>query len=219
MSSTTWKRRGKDDPVLKDARNTDIVIPIIGRTGAGKSTFINTLLEERVVNVGDGSLCCTAVLKPVIIPGPPGTSGRLVFVDTPGFDQTGLDDSEISRRISVWLAASYSDSMKLGGVIYLRDITDKRRPGTTLKAINVFINLCYGHDNQKSVVLATTKWQTIDTAVGQRREEKLDTHWWKEMLNAGAQKFRFHNDKESAWDIVNAIIDRYKKSSLDPKSH
>ena len=31
---------------------------------------------------------------------------RLVLVDTPGFDDTDVSDSEILRRIAVWLAAS-----------------------------------------------------------------------------------------------------------------
>jgi hypothetical protein len=32
--------------------------------------------------------------------------GRLVLVDTPGFDDTYVDDGEILRRISVWLGLS-----------------------------------------------------------------------------------------------------------------
>lgn len=31
---------------------------------------------------------------------------RLILVDTPGFDDLFLEDTEILRRISVWLAAS-----------------------------------------------------------------------------------------------------------------
>jgi len=31
---------------------------------------------------------------------------RLVLVDTPGFDDTNVSDSEILRRIAVWLAYS-----------------------------------------------------------------------------------------------------------------
>ncbi|KAF8959518.1 P-loop containing nucleoside triphosphate hydrolase protein [Flammula alnicola] len=207
----------KDDPIMKDARNTDIVIPIMGPTGVGKSTFINTLLGGTVVTVGHELNSCTAKLEPVIVPSPPGTAGRLVIVDTPGFDDTYVDDSEILRRISVWLAASYSDSMKLGGVIYLHEITQVRMLGTTRRNIDVFMKLC-GHNSLKSVILGTTKWdQGVTLAVGQQREKQLEDNYWKEMLNAGAQKFRIRNDKESAWNIINVIIDRYKKNNLDPK--
>ena len=31
---------------------------------------------------------------------------RLILVDTPGFNDTYIDDSEILRRIAVWLASS-----------------------------------------------------------------------------------------------------------------
>lgn len=35
-----------------------------------------------------------------------GKARRLIVVDTPGFDDTFVDDSEILRRISLWLAHS-----------------------------------------------------------------------------------------------------------------
>lgn len=31
---------------------------------------------------------------------------RLILVDTPGFDDTYIDDAEVLRRIAVWLAVS-----------------------------------------------------------------------------------------------------------------
>ncbi|KAJ2924086.1 hypothetical protein H1R20_g13011, partial [Candolleomyces eurysporus] len=84
-----------------DARDTDIVIPIIGRGGAGKSTFINYLLQGascsgKAVLVGHGLDPCTTQLEYVVI-----DSGcrselkdiinrKIVLVDTPGLDGTDL---------------------------------------------------------------------------------------------------------------------------------
>jgi len=49
-------------------------------------------------------------VSPVVIdpiPGFPGLKGyRLVLLDTPGFDDTFLDDIEILKRIAAWLAVS-----------------------------------------------------------------------------------------------------------------
>ena len=48
---------------------------------------------------------CPVVIDP--IPGFPGLAGhRLILVDTPGFDDTFVDDVEILKRIAKWLAAS-----------------------------------------------------------------------------------------------------------------
>ena len=47
------------------------------------------------------------MLPPEIIPrDEQGLHGRVVIVDTPGFDNTYEEDVEILRRIAVWLAAS-----------------------------------------------------------------------------------------------------------------
>jgi hypothetical protein len=62
------------------------------------------------MQVGNSLASCTSKLDYVVIdPIPnhaPFNSGRIVVVDTPGFDDTFEDDSEILRRIAVWLASS-----------------------------------------------------------------------------------------------------------------
>ncbi len=62
--------------------------------------------------VGHSLQSCTATLNPVEVKFPPekehlrNQGRRLIIVDTPGFDDTFVDDSEILRRVSVWLALS-----------------------------------------------------------------------------------------------------------------
>jgi hypothetical protein len=99
----------------------------MGPTGVGKSTvgitlrrdifstaqamelqFINTVCGTTATKVNHGLDSCTTLLKPVVvnIPKGPFRGRRLVLVDTPGFDDTLRDDSEILHRIAFWLAAS-----------------------------------------------------------------------------------------------------------------
>jgi len=69
-------------------------------------------MGKDVVIVGHDLKSRTAQLTPVISPitKPAHLRGkRLVLVDTPGFDDTYTSDSEILRRIAIWLASSYVD--------------------------------------------------------------------------------------------------------------
>ena len=64
-------------------------------------------MGREVVKAGHRLQSCTAEIQPVIMdPHPNDPSRRLVFVDTPGFDDTYVDDAEIHRRIAAWLALS-----------------------------------------------------------------------------------------------------------------
>ena len=56
--------------------------------------------------VGHGLTSCTSKLQYEIVNPPPLKGYRVIIVDTPGFDDTYVDDEEILRRIAVWLASS-----------------------------------------------------------------------------------------------------------------
>ncbi|KJA26251.1 hypothetical protein HYPSUDRAFT_308868 [Hypholoma sublateritium FD-334 SS-4] len=176
----------------------DIVIPVMGPTGVGKSTFINSLLTEGQPQmlVGHSLMSCTSTINPVVVNFPSdtnhlqvdakGENRRLIIVDTPGFDDTFVDDSEILRRISLWLAQSYTKNMKLAGVIYLHDITQTRMLGTTRRNLDMFRKLV-GDKALSAVVLGTTKWGSVDELVARRRQSELADSYWKEMSDAGSR--------------------------------
>lgn len=113
-------------------RLTDFLPSVMGPTGAGKSTvrfhifliapiftymkFINQLLGRVVVKVGSELKSCTTNLQAVDVPADvvndklPHQSAnqakKLIIVDTPGFDDTSVDDYEILQRVAKWLADS-----------------------------------------------------------------------------------------------------------------
>jgi GTPase Era involved in 16S rRNA processing len=62
------------------------------------------LVGRDVTCVSDDINSCTQKIEPFIITRANGP--RIVLVDTPGFDDTFLDDTEILRRIAIWLATS-----------------------------------------------------------------------------------------------------------------
>ncbi|KAH0578625.1 hypothetical protein H2248_003763 [Termitomyces sp. 'cryptogamus'] len=219
--TTTEKRavwKGKEQKVedrfLSDPRDTDFVIPVMGPTGAGKSTFINYVAGQNVTIVGHNLKSETQQLQHVVLPHPTESTRRIIIVDTPGFDDTYVADSEILRRISVWLARSYSANMTLAGVIYLHEISQTRMLGTARKNLDMF-NKLIGHDATRNVVLATTKWGDIPEAVGIRREEQLKDRHWKGMIDLGATLLSFRDSRESGWTIIQHIID---SAAIQPQS-
>jgi hypothetical protein len=58
------------------------------------------------MTVGNALHSCTKNIQHVIVPHPGDPTRRIVFVDTPGFDDTYIDDAEILKLIAVWLARS-----------------------------------------------------------------------------------------------------------------
>ena len=69
--------------------------------------MINRLAGEEVVVVGHGLESCTTEIKPVIIQHLAEENRRIILVDTPGFDDTYIDNAGILKHIAIWLAQSY----------------------------------------------------------------------------------------------------------------
>jgi hypothetical protein len=70
------------------------------------SQFINAAAGKVLAGVGHSLLSATATVEPITIPYPREPSRQIIFVDTPGFDDTYIDDSRILKLIADWLAKS-----------------------------------------------------------------------------------------------------------------
>jgi ankyrin repeat protein len=99
-------------------------------------------------------------------------------VDTPGFDDTYRSDTDVLREIAAWLTDSYSNQVKLKGIIYLYRIMDERMQGSAKRNLFMFKKLC-GPKPLNNVNLATTTWSSVNparpwdviTGAGDRHEE------------------------------------------------
>ncbi|KAF9004205.1 P-loop containing nucleoside triphosphate hydrolase protein [Cyathus striatus] len=207
----TWKRKStvtkKHDIIIDGGKPTDIIIILMGPTGVGKSTFINSLFGEDVTTVGHELRSCTSNLKHIVRPLPTDPARRLVIVDTPGFNNTYEDEEEVLKRVSVWLAASYMADMKLCGIIYLYEISQCRMLGATRKNIQMFRRLC-GEEALSSVVLGTTKWSEVSDDIRNSRLLQIKQNFWKEIADCGSEVFKLENTGASAWMVVNFLLQR-----------
>src|SRR5579862_2518370 len=95
-----------------------------------------------------------------------------ILVDTPGFDDSRKNDGEITELILTWLRDSLMQGTRLNGVIYLHRISDPRMGGTAVRNSRMFRKLC-GVNAFKNVILATTFWEKVSPADGDRREREL----------------------------------------------
>ncbi|KAF8998790.1 hypothetical protein BDQ17DRAFT_1328590 [Cyathus striatus] len=220
MAKTTkiWSSAGisvkEGDTWIEDGKPTDTIIAywdevsVMGPPGSGKSTFINTLFNGKITVGGHGR---TDVM-PVICPHPYIRDSRLFIVEFPGFGHTAVDDAEILRKLSVWLAMSYVRDMKLAGVIYLHRIWSTPMIGTSRTNLQIFRKL-WGVDNNSSVVLGTTRWSEVTESAGISRLEKLKKSLWSDLIQGGSEIFKFDDTQQSAWKMVSHLL---QKGHINP---
>ncbi|KAG6331487.1 hypothetical protein ID866_7601 [Astraeus odoratus] len=183
----------------------DVIVAVMGPTGAGKSTFIGRAVGSPDARVGHDLTTFTTQVRAVRYPHSDGIR-NIVLLDTPGFDDTYLTDTRILRTIADWLKETYKQNAKLSGILYFRRITDPRVAGTPLRNLNMFKELC-GKDNFKNIILVTTMWDELqtDTQLGTQREKELVSDFWQPMIRLGSTTHRFDGTEECAWNIINSI--------------
>ncbi|RPB04275.1 P-loop containing nucleoside triphosphate hydrolase protein [Choiromyces venosus 120613-1] len=161
------------------------MIAVMGKTGTGKTSFVNALTGNNDLTVGHGLEACTQDVQTAKTT----ISGREVWlIDTPGFDDTHRSDVDILSTIATWVQAASSQSNQLTGIIYFHRITDTRMEGSNMKNLRMFRELC-GEKNFSNVILLTTMWGKVDEEEGKRREQELQsrTTFWGRLCAGGAQ--------------------------------
>ncbi|KAG1740776.1 P-loop containing nucleoside triphosphate hydrolase protein [Suillus paluster] len=202
----TPKKTSNPDLDLGDwePRDSDIVILMLGQTGSGKSTFINVAAGRAIAPVTDAMTSCTKFIRPFVITHPQ-NSTRVILVDTPGFNDTWVDDRGILKRIVDWLKQLDERGARATGIIYLHDITQSRVSKEGPKAPMSPVKLDHP-SMSKNVVLATTKWEELGlNSNGAQREAELLDIYWKTMLEKGSTADRFTKTHKSAWQIADCI--------------
>ncbi|OTB09449.1 hypothetical protein M426DRAFT_316001 [Hypoxylon sp. CI-4A] len=182
--------------------NKDVLIAVMGMTGSGKTTFISKVTGRTDLKIGHGLTSCTQeiqVAETVL-------GGRVVrFVDTPGFSDTYLSDTEVLEMIADYLAAAYSKDMRLSGLIYLHPISENRVTHHATKNLEMFRKLT-GNENLKNVILTASMWDKVSPEERERRETELQNKFWKLTLMLGAKYIRYDGSVQSAKNIALKLV-------------
>ncbi|KAH7905075.1 P-loop containing nucleoside triphosphate hydrolase protein [Hygrophoropsis aurantiaca] len=197
------KRKAYPDTSIVDDGQSDVIILVMGLTGAGKSTFINAVVGREAVTICHDLTSSSAPIRHAVLPHPRDNSRRIILVDTPGFDDTYRDDTDILKCIACWLSESYKNK-KVTGIIYLHEIT---QPRTAHQTIQIIKNIC-GSRAYSNLALATTKWSYIGDRAKATERERLLSSAWKDMIDLGSTLHQFHDTSESGWNIIAAMLDK-----------
>ncbi|OAG34727.1 hypothetical protein AYO21_11119 [Fonsecaea monophora] len=143
---------------------------------------------------------------------------RIIFIDTPGFDDTIRPDAAILREIANWLNKAHKGGIKLTGIVYLHAINSPRVGGTARNNLRMFKKLC-GEDSMSSVALATTHWGSgaaeRERQHARHKELLEDVGFWKPMILHGATPFIHDRERRSALEIVRHLLDNRPQDGID----
>ncbi|EEH11133.1 conserved hypothetical protein [Histoplasma capsulatum G186AR] len=180
-----------------------IVIPIMGLTGSGKSTFISLL--------ADGPGTNTIEIYPYQI----NQATRVALVDIPSFNNASRSDITTLSSIANFLCQIYSNDIKLGGIIYLHDIIARRMDSHALHSLRMFKKLC-GAEGLSNAIMITNMWEILPTfEEGVSRERELRDRYWSGILGHGGMMMRHDGSRSSAKEIIKTCF-RYNQHLIAP---
>ncbi|KAK6506841.1 hypothetical protein TWF481_005301 [Arthrobotrys musiformis] len=184
-------------------KDKEVLIAVMGMTGAGKTTFISKATGKTDLKIGHDLESCT---REISVHETKIDDVTVRFVDTPGFSDTYLSDTEVLQMIADYLAVGYSKDMKLHGIIYLHPISENRMTHPATKNLEMFRKLT-GEKNLKNVVLTTSMWDKVTDEEGARREKELKEKFWKILLTFEAKTIKYHGTSESAREVAGLLME------------
>lgn len=177
----------------------------MGLTGAGKSTFINTVTGSKLP-VGASIQSCTQTCSRVPFILEDGTPVELM--DTPGFDDSVRSEFEALETTISELQSWASEGVH--AIIYIHRISDNKVSGSALRAFDTFFKMCGTTDKvMERTAIVTNMWGCVSPELGEAREVDLknnDTLLFRRAIELGAKFHRNDNPPQSAVEIVRTLI-------------
>ncbi|KAK6539328.1 hypothetical protein TWF694_009561 [Orbilia ellipsospora] len=196
----TWQSSSRRD---ESTSSKEVIVGLMGITGAGKSTFIETVTGRRGIagHSLDGETREVKSYDTVI------DGVKVTLVDTPGFDDNLESNMDIMKKISTWLASSYQDNRLLSGIVYLHPIKTPRMTGAAMRTLDMIRSMC-GEKFYQNLALCTTFWDEIERSQGFLREKELmeNPGFWREMVDRGANCHRLDGRKAACVEVLRTIL-------------
>jgi hypothetical protein len=172
------------------------------------------VLSELGSSIADFLVTATSTVYSFVQP----LGNKVQLIDTPGFNDTTVTDSDVLRDIVFMLTQTYHRGIRLAGIIYLHRITDIRVSGSSKKMMKVIQDLV-GEEAFPRLVLASTMWQhpeddpdAYEIAVRREAELQFTGDFWGAMCRGGSKVMRWDGSRDSAMAMVDCL------SSLQSRS-
>ena len=95
--------------------------------------------------------------------------------------------------------------MKLGGIIYLHDISRPRMLGSDRQSLEVLQDLC-GNKALSSVIIGITNLGYISKELSEKRRKERSSGYWKALIDAGATIHEVENNTPSARNMIDNVL-------------
>ncbi|KXX73720.1 GTP-binding protein A [Madurella mycetomatis] len=197
-------------PKQTNRKKNEVMIALLGVTGAGKSTFAS-IASGNQLEIGHGVDPCTQQPSAVHFE----LDGRRVtLIDTPGFDDDKRSDLQILEAIFKWMTREgYLRHHLLDGLIFLHPITLNRVGGSERKRTRLLQEIL-GPKAYRRIIIATTMWGDLrsEEMAKSRLEGRISAGGvWNAMYSQGALMMPHDNTKESAHKIIQKIVETSDK--------
>lgn len=217
-----------------------LYILVMGLTGAGKSTFISVITGNENIPIGvagdlDGGMqmhvfnlllvlkltlpsVTEEVQDYILLHQHNNTLYEIHLIDSPGFDDGTLVDTEVLSRVATYVNTTYKLKKRLAGVLYLHDITKAKVGGVGQRNLRMLEKLI-GREEYSNCTLVTTKWGCNTNSQDEENREKTlraEKKFFGGMLDNAqhASMERFHPKTKSR---ALEIITPYLKNSFTPQ--
>ncbi|KAF9049137.1 P-loop containing nucleoside triphosphate hydrolase protein [Panaeolus papilionaceus] len=178
---------------------------IIGPTGAGKSSFIESLAgKPNALSISKDQLAgYTQQVTAYELVNARIRDRPVFLIDTPGFSDRKMSEIEIVDMIKKWLK---DQGLRfVDHILFLTPVNSTRLTGTKRRTIKMVKDLL--EDGERGcLVFVTTMWDTLhNERVLKRAEsnyEQLRSETFKDYIEQGAKLAQFMNTRTSALQIL-----------------
>ncbi|KAF9049179.1 hypothetical protein BJ165DRAFT_1526542 [Panaeolus papilionaceus] len=182
---------------------------IMGPTGAGKSSFIEALAgDSQTLSISKNQLAgYTQTVTAYHLKNVKRWGGEIYVVDSPGFADSKISESEIMDMVRKWLRDNRLTYIH--HILFFIPINETRLAGTKRRTIEMIKAFLRPTSDLSSVQFVTTMWDTLHNERMLERAEsnfaQLRDEILKEFTTGEAKITRFENTRNSALHVLDSI--------------
>ncbi|KAF9034777.1 hypothetical protein BJ165DRAFT_1562939 [Panaeolus papilionaceus] len=185
-----------------------IVFVLLGPTGSGKSTFIESLAANTSLSISSNKLegFTQSVNIYWIVNIQYYTGSPIYLVDVPGFADSKISSMGIVSMLRKMLQTNDNPFFM---ILYFTPIHNPRLPGSQRQVLQTFEALT-GPRSAGRTTIVSTMWDLVWGESALRRAEsnftQLRDEIWENYISSGSSIARFQNTQESALTILDGAV-------------